>query len=83
MKYLLCYCCYHLLFFCLFRTFPPPSLPKNGNSDRQAQYTISTPLRREKPQKSPRVPPMLDIMSMVVAVAVWTICNATFLATWT
>ena len=46
------------------------------NFDRRpvtTQYKISTPERMENPEKSPKVPPMLDIMSTVETVAVLTI----------
>ncbi len=48
-----------------------------------AQYTISAALSSDVPQKSPRVPPMLEIMSMTVTVAVSTILSVDFFSTYT
>ncbi len=40
-----------------------------------SQYRISSPLNKENPEKRPSVPPMLEIMSIVVMVAVFVICS--------
>ncbi len=48
-----------------------------------AQKTSSAALRIEKPLKRPRVPPMLEIMSMTVTVAVATISRVVLRSTHT
>ena len=59
--------------FSLSSLLLPLTLPIFDTINATIQYKISTPLRIENPEKSPKVPPMFDTMSTVVTAAVFTI----------